>query len=357
MWPWRRGPAPAPRASAAAAFDAVIDLAPAAIGALPAGPAMAAATHAIRAIPGAAMVRVRLGDGPDAIAVRLFPPGRAEQRTGERWSALHGTVAATALAALQTIEPPHVARRGPIPLPQPVSGAFAEAPQPFDPLAELAALAQSVRTPADRPRPAPDPADAVMLGRLLSFVLPEAEHAAAAAALRRFGSYAATLAATDRELRQVPGLGPHSVAAIKLVHEAAIRLARAGVTGQPVLDDPARLSDYLLAALARARVEQFRILFLDASGMLRADEVQATGTVNHTPVYPREVIRRALELGAAAVVLVHNHPSGDPTPSPEDLTMTAEITRAAAALGIAVRDHVIVGNGRTLSFREAGLLP
>jgi DNA repair protein RadC len=103
-------------------------------------------------------------------------------------------------------------------------------------------------------------------------------------------------------------------------------------------------------------VEQFRVLFLDERGILKADEVQGTGTVNHTPVYPREVLRRALELNAAALVLVHNHPSGDPTPSSDDLVMTAEIGRAAAALGVALRDHVIVGNGRVLSFREVGLL-
>ena len=201
---------------------------------------------------------------------------------------------------------------------------FAEGPQHFDALAALADLAQSmsraapvVPVPAAAPVPVPASApaeqrdasgDVEMLVRLLRFVLPEEDRAVAAAAVRRFGSYAAVLAAPERELKQIRGLGPHSVAAIKLVHEAAVRLARAGVTGQPVLDDPAQLASYLTIVQGRARVEQFRILFLDARGMLRADEVQATGTVNHTPVYPREVVRRAMELDAAAVVLVPNHP-------------------------------------------------
>ncbi len=111
------------------------------------------------------------------------------------------------------------------------------------------------------------------------------------------------------------GLGTHGIAAIKLLHAAAVRLARAGVIGLPVLDGRDGLIAYLTAVLARERIEQFRILFLDAAGRLRADEAQARGTVNHTPVYPREVVRRALELEAASVILVHNHPSGDPAPS------------------------------------------
>ena len=174
--------------------------------------------------------------------------------------------------------------------------------------------------------------------------------------MRRFGSYAGVLAAPEAELRRVAGLGTHSIAAIKLVHAAAVRLARAGVAARPVLDDPKRLADYLAAALARERIEQFRILFLDEDGMLRADEVQASGTVNHTPVYPREVVRRALALGAASLVLVHNHPSGDPAPSTDDIEMTKQVRAAAEVMSIKVRDHVIVGNGRWLSFRETGLL-
>jgi DNA repair protein RadC len=113
---------------------------------------------------------------------------------------------------------------------------------------------------------------------------------------------------------------------------------------------------YLSAVLARERIEQFRILFLDDEDRLLADEAQARGTVNHTPVYPREVARRALELDAAALVLVHNHPSGDPTPSREDLAMTKQVADALRVVGIAVRDHLIVGNGRWTSFRREKLL-
>jgi len=118
----------------------------------------------------------------------------------------------------------------------------------------------------------------------------------------------------------------------------------------------ARVDEPLSAALARERVEQFRVLFLDSKNRLIADEAQARGTVNHTPVYPREVVRRALEVQATALILVHNHPSGDPSPSRADIEMTQEIKAAAGTLGIVVHDHLIVGNGRHLSFRREGLL-
>jgi DNA repair protein RadC len=230
-------------------------------------------------------------------------------------------------------------------------------PRPVDALAQLAALAEITRAPKPKPKQeAGDAEDVERLAHLLGFVLPVEGHGPAAAAVRRFGSFAAVLAAPEAELRRVPGLGTHSIAAIKLVHAAAVRLARAGVAAAPVLDDKKRLADYLAAALQRERIEQFRILFLDEHGMLKADEVQASGTVNHTPVYPREVVRRALALGAASLVLVHNHPSGDPEPSREDLEMTRHVQQAAAVMSIAVRDHVIVGNGRWLSFRDEGLL-
>ena len=202
--------------------------------------------------------------------------------------------------------------------------------------------------------------DAALLTTLLGFVLPQAAAAGAAtlaeAVVARFGSFAAVLAAGERELRAVPGLGTHCIAAIKLLHDAALRMAQAGVAEQSVLSDRARLLDYLHAVLSRERIEQFRILFLDAEGRLLADEAQARGTVNHTPVYPREVVKRALELGAASLILVHNHPSGDPEPSREDIEMTAQVCRAAELLGVRVEDHLIVGNGRWTSLREQGLL-
>jgi DNA repair protein RadC len=174
--------------------------------------------------------------------------------------------------------------------------------------------------------------------------------------LGRFGSFAAAIAAPLHELRAIEGLGEAGVAALKTVQAAALRLARAEVMERPLLNHWDQLIDYLTAALARERVEQFRVLFLDSRNRLLADEAQARGTVNHTPVYPREVVRRALELHATALILVHNHPSGDPTPSADDVAVTREIRDAAGALSIVLHDHVIVGNGRWTSFRREGLL-
>ena len=174
--------------------------------------------------------------------------------------------------------------------------------------------------------------------------------------LARFGSFAGALSAPLHELREVEGLGEAGAAALRTVQAAALRLARAEVMERPVLNNWDRLMAYLTAALARERVEQFRVLFLDTRNRLIADEAQARGTVNHTPVYPREVVKRALELQATALILVHNHPSGDPTPSRADLDMTQEVKAAAAILGIVLHDHLIVGNGRHLSFRREGLL-
>jgi len=198
--------------------------------------------------------------------------------------------------------------------------------------------------------------DVDLLATLLGLVLPVDPLPLAERVIGRFGSFAAVLAAPERELRGVPGLGTHCIAAIKLVHAAALRAARAAVMYRPVLADMERLTAYLTASLARERIEQFRVLFLDADDRLMADEAQARGTVNHTPVYPREVVKRALELRAASLILVHNHPSGDPTPSRDDLEMTAQVREAAELLDVALRDHVIVGNGKSLSFREAGLI-
>ncbi|GGG42064.1 DNA repair protein RadC [Caldovatus sediminis] len=178
----------------------------------------------------------------------------------------------------------------------------------------------------------------------------------ARALLGRFGSFANAIAAPPAELRQVAGIGEAGIAALKTVQAAALRLMRAEVLERPVLNNWERLTDYLSAALSRERVEQFRVLFLDSKNRLIADEVQGRGTVNHTPAYPREVVRRCLELQATALILVHNHPSGDPTPSRADVEMTQEIRAAAATLGIVVHDHLILGKGRYLSFRREGLL-
>lgn len=178
----------------------------------------------------------------------------------------------------------------------------------------------------------------------------------ARALLGRFGSFARVIAAPVPELLAVSGMGEAGVAALKSIHAAALRLLRAEVIDQPVLGTWDRLMAYLNAELSRERVEQFRVLFLDNRNRLLADEAQQRGTVNHTPVYPREVARRALELHATALILVHNHPSGDPTPSRDDIAMTQLIKAAAAALSIVLHDHIVVGNGRWLSFRKEGLL-
>jgi DNA repair protein RadC len=125
---------------------------------------------------------------------------------------------------------------------------------------------------------------------------------------------------------------------------------------RPVLNHWDRLIEYLTAVLARERIEQTRVLFLDHRNRLIADEVQSSGTVNHTPVYPRELVKRALEHHATAIILVHNHPSGDPTPSQEDIAMTREIKQAASTLSIVLHDHVIIGNGKWVSLKRLGLL-
>ena len=200
-------------------------------------------------------------------------------------------------------------------------------------------------------------ADYELLEMLLFFAFKKGDTKPLAKSLiNRFGSFAALISAPLLVLGETPGLGPHSVTALKLVQEAAQRLARAEVIDKPVLNNWDRLMDYLTAVMAREKIEQFRILFLDPRNRLIADEAQARGTVNHTPVYPREVAKRALELHATAVILVHNHPSGDPTPSRADIEMTAEVRDALAVLSITLHDHVIIGNGTWLSFHREGLL-
>ena len=196
-----------------------------------------------------------------------------------------------------------------------------------------------------------------LLEMVLFIALPRVDTKTLAKTLiARFGSFSAAISAPPDELREVRGIGDSAIATMKVIRLAALRLARAEVIDQPVLNNWDRLMDYLHAVLARERIEQFRVLFLDTRNRLLADEAQARGTVNHTPVYPREVVKRALELKATALILVHNHPSGDPTPSRDDLEMTQEVKRAASALSIVLHDHVIVGNGKWLSFRQEGLL-
>ncbi|NYZ14630.1 DNA repair protein RadC [Azospirillum sp. RWY-5-1] len=147
-----------------------------------------------------------------------------------------------------------------------------------------------------------------------------------------------------------------AVASLRVVAAAATRAMKAEVMKKPVLSSWNALIDYLTVAMAHEPVEQFRLLFLDRKNALIADEVQQRGTIDHTPVYPREVVKRALELGASALILVHNHPSGDPTPSRADIDMTKEIGRAAQAVGVILHDHIIVGKGKHSSFKGMGLL-
>jgi DNA repair protein RadC len=174
--------------------------------------------------------------------------------------------------------------------------------------------------------------------------------------LARFGSFASAIAAPIPDLLSVEGVGEAAAVMLKLVHPASVRLMSAEVINTPVLSNWDGLMAYLNAELSRERVEQFRVLYLDNKNRLLADEAQQRGTVNHTPVYPREVAKRALELHATALIVVHNHPSGDPTPSRDDIAMTQQIKAAAATLSVVLHDHIIVGNGRWVSFAREGLL-
>ena len=178
----------------------------------------------------------------------------------------------------------------------------------------------------------------------------------AKALLARFGSFAEVIAAPRARLMEVQGVGEAVAAHLKIVEAAARRAARTGVVGRPALSSWAALLDYCTAAMAREPVEQFRVLFLDRKYILVADEVQTRGTIDHTPVYPREIVKRALELGSTALILVHNHPSGDPTPSRADIEMTRDIEKAAKALHITLHDHLVIGRAGHASFKSLGLL-
>ena len=178
----------------------------------------------------------------------------------------------------------------------------------------------------------------------------------AKALLARFGSFAEVIAAPRARLLEVKGVGEGVAHHLKIVEAAAQRLAKTRVINRPALSSWTALLDYCTAAMARSANEEFRILFLDRKNVLVADEVQNRGTVDHTPVYPREIIKRALELSASSIILVHNHPSGDPTPSKADIVMTREVAGAAKALGIAVHDHLVIGRGGHASFKSLGLI-
>ena len=168
-------------------------------------------------------------------------------------------------------------------------------------------------------------------------------------------TFAATISAPPERLKEF-GLTENVIASLKVVEAAARRLAGGAVLGRPVLSSWEALLDYCAVQIGHAQTEEFHVLFLDRKNVLIKDEAQSKGTVDHTPVYPREVLKRALELGASALILVHNHPSGDPTPSRGDIVMTREIVAAAKALKIEVHDHLVIGRGKHASFKALGLL-
>jgi DNA repair protein RadC len=178
----------------------------------------------------------------------------------------------------------------------------------------------------------------------------------AKALLKRFGSFSAVLAAPESRLREESGVGEAVVNHLKVTHAAARRFAREPTRKRQPLDSLTAVIEHCRAAMAYEAIEQFRILFLDKKNVLIADEVQQSGTVDHTPVYPREVVKRALELSATAVILAHNHPSGDPTPSRADIEMTRQIVETATPLGIAIHDHIIIGKDGHVSLKGLKLM-
>jgi DNA repair protein RadC len=178
----------------------------------------------------------------------------------------------------------------------------------------------------------------------------------AKALLKRFGSFAEVVHAPVARLREVEGIGEASINQIKLLAASASRVAKGEIKRSIALSSWNDVIEYCRTGMAFADKEQFRVLFLDKRNQLIADEVQQTGTVDHTPVYPREVIKRALELSSTAIILVHNHPSGDPTPSQADITMTKAIVDIAKPLGISVHDHIIVGKGGHASLKGMKLI-
>jgi DNA repair protein RadC len=177
----------------------------------------------------------------------------------------------------------------------------------------------------------------------------------AKALLTRFGDLSGVLAASIPELRTIAGVGETAALDLKLLHEAALRIGRAPITRRPVISSWTALLAYVRVALANEPREQFRVLFLDKKNQLIADEMLGQGTVDHAPVYPREVARRALELSASSLILVHNHPSGDPTPSSADIDMTRQIVEALRPFRIAVHDHLVVGRDGVASLKSLGL--
>jgi DNA repair protein RadC len=200
--------------------------------------------------------------------------------------------------------------------------------------------------------------DYELLELALQLVIPRRDtKALAKTLLREFGSFSGVFNASEARLGRIKGLGETTVAHLKVIQAVAARFGRDRIdSDKPILSSWSQLIDYCRSQMAYESIEQFRILFLDKKNRLIADEVQQTGTVDHTPVYPREVIRRSLELSATALILVHNHPSGDPAPSSADVRMTKEISDIARPLGITLHDHIIIGKSGHSSLRSLKLL-
>ncbi|MEW5964367.1 MAG: DNA repair protein RadC [Pseudomonadota bacterium] len=233
----------------------------------------------------------------------------------------------------------------------PAQGSFLEAPAPL----------HSGHRARLRERFAKGGADAMPDYELLELVLFRAiprrdTKELAKRLIARFGSFAEVVNAPESRLKEVSEVGDAVVGELKLVRAAALRLMRSEIMERAVLASWTQVLDYVRAAQGYESREMFRILFLDKKNRLIADEVQGTGTVDHTPVYVREVVKRALELAASALVLVHNHPSGDPTPSRADIEMTKQIVEAARPLGVVVHDHIIVGRDGHASFKALRLI-
>lgn len=199
--------------------------------------------------------------------------------------------------------------------------------------------------------------DYELLELLLFRILPRKDtKPIAKALLNRFGTFSEALSAPPHLLEEVEGIGPNAVTDLKVVLAVAQRFSRDKLADKPILGSWTQLIDYCKSNMAYEAREQFRILFLDKKNKLIADEVQQTGTVDHTPVYPREVIRRTLELSATALILVHNHPSGDPAPSTADIQMTTAIMNIATPLGITIHDHIIIGRSGHVSMKGLKLI-
>lgn len=200
-------------------------------------------------------------------------------------------------------------------------------------------------------------ADYELLELLLFSALPRKDTKPIAKSLiETFGSFAEVIAADPDKLMAADGLGESAVVGLKAVQAGATRLLRAGIIDRPVVSSWQALIDYCTAQMAFEETEQFRILFLDKKNKLISDEAQQKGTVDHTPVYPREVVKRALELNASALIMVHNHPSGDPAPSKADIQMTAKVKEALNAVDLVLHDHLVIGRGQHMSFKQQGLL-